>query len=178
MQIWNQTGIYQLLRANKVSVVARVPRIADLQLATVNDGEIIATGITGDLVLENVNGPVTATGISGSVIAETVSGDINVSLSAINADNAMAMSSVNGDLNLGIPANAGVQLHIDSSHGEIYSDFEVDVQPSKPVVERKNSRGGVEVRVESVIVANINGGGTIVRLTTLNGDIQVSPSGN
>ena len=50
-------------------------------------------------------------------------------------------------------------------------------QPSKPIVEREDSRGGVEVRVESVIIANINGGGTVIRLKTLNGDIQISDSG-
>ena len=88
----------------------------------------------------------------------------------------MALDSVSGDLFLGLPSNAGVQLHLDTSQGEIYSDFEVEVQPTKPIIERESSRGGVEVRVESVIIANINGGGTIIRLRSLNGDIQISKS--
>ena len=82
----------------------------------------------------------------------------------------------NGDLKLGLPADAGARLHIDTVRGEIYSDFEVDVQLTKPVIERNNDRGGAEVRVESVIVANINGGGCVIRLKTLNGDIQISKS--
>ena len=56
-------------RDNKVTVVARVPTRADLSLGTLNDGVIIVTNITGNLELENMNGPITATGISGSVIA-------------------------------------------------------------------------------------------------------------
>lgn len=164
-------------RASKVSIVARIPRNANLLLETVNEGEIVVRDINGDLQLENVNGPITATNIAGSVIAETVGGDVSVSFSRIDAGDAMALSSINGNLALGIPANAGVQLHIDSAEGEIYSDFEVEVQPSKPVIARKDDRGGVEVRVESVIVANINGGGTVIRLTTLNGDIQIGKSG-
>ena len=89
----------------------------------------------------------------------------------------MSLRSINGDLSLGLPANAGVQLHIDSARGEIYSDFEVEVWPTKPVIERKNDRGGVEVRVESVIVADINGGGSVIKLKTLNGNIQIRKSG-
>jgi DUF4097 and DUF4098 domain-containing protein YvlB len=164
-------------RVSKVSIVARIPRNANLILETVNGGEILVRDISGDLQLENVDGPITATGIAGSVVAETVEGSVTVSFTSIDASKAMALTSINGNLDLGIPANAGVQLHIDSAEGEIYSDFEVEVQPSKPIIERNEGRSGVEVRVESVIVADVNGGGTVIRLTTLNGDIQVRNSG-
>lgn len=163
-------------RANKFNVVARVPRRADLELSTANEGQIIVSNVTGNLQLENVNGPINASNISGSVIAETVNDTIDVSFASIDDSNAMSLTTMNGDVKLGLPADAGAQLHIDSARGEIYSDFEVDVQPTKQVIERKNDRGGVEVRVESVIVANINGGGSVIKLKTLNGDIQISKS--
>lgn len=163
-------------RANKVKIMARVPRNANLELATVNDGVIIASNINGKLVLENVNGPITATNINGSVIAESVNEDITVSFAGINKDQAMSLSSVNGNLNLGLPASTGAELHIDSAEGEIVSDFEVEVQPSKPVMSREKSRHGVEVSVESVIIANINGGGTVIKLKTLNGNINITNS--
>jgi len=164
-------------RANKVSVLARVPRNANLELSTVNDGEIIVSNINGKLVLENVNGPITATNINGSVIAESVNEEISVSFTGISTDQAMSFTSVNGDLNLGLPANTGAELHIDSAEGEIVSDFEVDVQPSKPIVSREDGRHGVEVKVESVIIANVNGGGTVIKLKTLNGNINITKSG-
>jgi hypothetical protein len=163
-------------RANKVSIVARVPRNTSLDLSTVNDGEIIVNNVTGKLVLENVNGPITATGIDGSVIAESVNQDINVSFNSISSDEAMSFSSVNGNLNIGLPAKTGAELHIDSAEGEIVSDFEVEVQPSKPVMSREDSRHGVEVKLESVIVANINGGGTVIKLKSLNGNINITRS--
>lgn len=163
-------------RANKVNVLARVPRNADLELSTVNNGEIIVSNINGKLVLENVNGPITATNINGSVIAESVNEDIVVSFSGITAGQVMSFSSVNGNLSIGVPEKTGVQLHIDSAEGEIISDFEVEVEPSKPVMSREVGRHGVEVRVESVIIANINGGGTVMKLKTLNGDINITKS--
>lgn len=163
-------------RANKVNVTARVPRRADMSLSTTNDGEIIVRDIVGNLELENVNGPITATDISGAVIAETVNERIDISFSEISDSTAMAFSSVNGDLNVDLPADAGVQLHIDTSRGEIYSDFEVEVQQTEPTVERREDRGGIEVRIESVIVANINGGGPVIKLKSLNGNISIGKS--
>jgi len=163
-------------RANKVNIVAHVPRNTSLELSTVNDGEIIVRNITGKLVLENVNGPITATGIDGTVIAESVNEDINVSFNAVTGDQAMSFSSVNGNLNIGLPAKTGAELHIDSAEGEIVSDFEVEVQPSKPIMSRDDTRHGVEVKVESVIIAKINGGGPVIKLKTLNGNINITNS--
>lgn len=165
-------------RANKVQIVARIPRRADLELSTINDGVILVSNIQGNLELNNINGPITATNIAGSVIAETINGIIEISFSSIDGSDAMSLSSLNGDLILGLPGNAGAQLHLDSAEGEIYSDFEVEVQVSEPIIERREDRGGVEVRIESVIVANINGGGPVIKLKTLNGDINIRISDN
>jgi len=77
-----------------------------------------------------------------------------------------------------LPTNAKVQLHLDNAGGEIFSDFEVEVKPSKPVIERSSDRGGVSVRVESIIIADINGGGSVIKLKTLNGDIKISKTAN
>lgn len=160
-------------RANRVRVVARVPQRADLQLETVNDGVIEVRNITGALHLTNINGPITAHGITGSVIAESVNDTIDVRFNRMEGSDVMSFNSVNGDLVLGLPDGAGAELHIDSAEGEITSDFEVDVVPSRPVVTREDNRGGVEVKVESVIVAKLGGGGPVIKLKTLNGDIQI-----
>lgn len=163
-------------RASHLNIVARVPRQADLDLSTVQDGEIIVDGIRGDMRLQNTQGPITAKNVVGNVIAESVNDTVDISISELSDQNVASLSSIAGDLKLGLSQNAGVQLHIDSAHGEIFSDFDVDVRPTRPVVERRDDRGGVEVRVESVIVANINGGGPIIKLKTLNGDIHVRKS--
>jgi len=160
-------------RNNKVSVVARIPQRADLDLSTIEGGEIIVSNIVGNLELSNVNGPITATGISGSVIAESVNNSIDLSFVAIDDANASSLETVNGELTVRLPANQGAQIHLDTSQGEIFSDFEVDVQASKPTVIRNDDGSGSEVRIESVIIANINGGGPIIRMISLTGDINI-----
>lgn len=160
-------------RTNKITVLARVPRQASLSLKTINDGEIIVSNITGTLELANVNGPITAKGISGSIIAEAVNDTINLSFDRIDEVNATSFESINGDLYLGLPDDVGVQVQIDTAQGEIYSDYEVDVLPSEPVIRRSDEDGGTAIRIENVIVAKVNGGGPVVRMKSLYGDIYI-----
>ena len=160
-------------RVNKVTVIARIPRNADVELQTVNDGEIIVSNLIGNLELYNTKGPITARNISGSVIAESVNDTIDLGFVSLDPDNASSMESINGDLILGLPEGVGVTTQLDTSQGEIYSDFEVEVQPSEQVVEREDYDEGVSIYIESVIVAKINGGGPIVRMKSLQGDINI-----
>lgn len=162
---------------NRITIVARVPRRAALNLSTVNEGEIIVRDIVGDLELENINGPITASNINGSVIAESVNNPIAVGLAAVAAGGATSLSSLNGDITLTLPASAKAELHLDTSRGEMVSDFELDVKPSKPRIERNESRGGVYVRMEDVVVATVNGGGPVIRVKTLNGTIKIAKGG-
>jgi hypothetical protein len=163
---------------DRVEIIARIPRRADLDLSTNQDGQIIVRDVVGNLQLENTNGPISATSINGSVIAESVSEAIAVSFSDISSSGVTALSSLTGDISLSLPANAGVEMRIDTAKGQIDSDFEMEVKPSKPVIERKEGHDGVSVRVEDAIVATINGGGPVIRNSTLKGNIRISKSRN
>ncbi len=160
-------------RRSTIDIVARVPANADLDLWTTNDGTIVVRDVTGEMQLQNVNGPITVTGAASAVIAESVNDDIKIGFASLKGVEASALTSLNGDLFLGLPDRPAVQVHIDTARGEISSDFEIEVQPSQPKVTRSRDNGGVEIAVENLIVANINGGGPVIRLKTLNGDIQI-----
>ena len=163
-------------RAEHVSIVARIPRRADLELETVNDGEIIVSNVTGNLQLSNVNGPISATGIAGSVIAESVNQAIDVGFSRLDEANASSFESINGDLTVRLPANAGAVFHLDTSQGEMTSDFEVEILPNEPTIEREDGANSMSLRIENVIKARVNGGGPVVRMKTLHGDIHIGRS--
>lgn len=162
----------------KVDIVAKVPKRADLELSTVNDGEIIIRGVTGKMQLENINGPITAYNISGSVIAEAINKNINISFAQFDKGDVSALSSINGEVTVTLPAKAGVELHLDSNLGEIISDFDVDILSTKPAIKRAGDSGGVRVRIENTVTATINGGGPIIKMKTLNGDIKVLKANN
>jgi DUF4097 and DUF4098 domain-containing protein YvlB len=160
-------------RAEKVTVLARVPKRASVSLSTVNDGEIVVSDIVGNLELSNVNGPVTARNISGSVIAASINAAIDVTFAKIDDVNASSFETINGDIEVGIPAGAGAQLHLDSGQGQITSDFEVEVVPTEGMVTHDEDGDGVAIRIENVIVVKINGGGPVLRLKSLHGDMHI-----
>jgi hypothetical protein len=163
-------------RTDRVEVVARIPRHADVELSTRHDGEIRVRDIVGNLQLENGNGPISATNIQGSVIAEGLNEAITVDLAAIDKNGAMALSSLNGVISLSIPADVGVDLLIDTAKGEIRSDFEMTLKPGKPAVRRSERGDRVSVQVEDPVVATVNGGGPLIRIKTLHGDIRIAKS--
>ena len=160
-------------RPEKVTVLARVPKRATVSLSTVNDGEIIVSNIVGNLELSNVNGPITARNVSGSVIAESINAAIDVNFAKIDDVDASSFETINGDIAVGIPAGAGAQLHLDSGQGQITSDFEVEVVPTEGTVTHDEDGNGVAIRIENVIVAKINGGGPVLRLKSLHGDMHI-----
>jgi hypothetical protein len=169
----NEISIDSDRRAGKVALLARVPRQANLSLSTINDGEIIVSNIVGNLELSNTNGPITVRDVSGSVIAESVNAVIDVNFSNIDEINASSFETLNGDIFVGIPAKTGAQLHLDSGQGEITSDFEVEVEPNGGTVQRDESGNGTAIRIENVIVAKVNGGGPVLRLKSLHGDMHI-----
>jgi len=172
----NVVTVESEMPTSKATIIARVPRRSNLKLSTVQDGDIVVRDVTGTLQLENVNGPITATNINGAVIAESVNNAIRVGFATINASEATALSSINGDITLTLPAKAGVELRLDSAQGQMDSDFELDVKPGKPSIVRNEGRNGMSVRVEDVVVATVNGGGPVIKLKTLSGNIRIEKS--
>lgn len=170
----NVVSVSSKYRSSSISVIARVPRNASLKLSTTNNSVIDVRDVTGDMELQNINGPITVVGAAGSVIAESVNETVSIGFSDMRGVEAASLSTMNGDLIIGVPEDASCELHIDTSRGEITSDLELTIQPTKPVVTRSKKGGGTEISIEKVIVALINGGGPVIRMKTLNGDIEIN----
>ncbi|MEN7343424.1 MAG: hypothetical protein AAAFM81_10795 [Pseudomonadota bacterium] len=158
------------------TVVVRVPADASLKVRVTNDSDIEVRDVRGDLDLKNVNGPITVTGAAGAVIAESINDDVTIHYGDMRQFDASSLLSVNGTLDLGLPPSAGAEIHIDTSRGEIVSDYEIEVLPPKANVERNKRGSGTEIRVEQVIVGRIKGGGPVILMKTLNGDVSISDS--
>ncbi|MDJ0653821.1 MAG: hypothetical protein QNJ40_06700 [Xanthomonadales bacterium] len=169
----NQIEIDTEWGSGTVDLTVRVPRRANLELKTVNDGDISVTDVTGSLDLDNVNGSITATGIRGTVIAETVNEDIIVELLEVTSDEPMALENGNGNITVSLPPDFGAELWMTSRQQEIYSDFEVELRPNEPVFKRDQQGNRIEFELEQKIIALINGGGTRVTLETRQGEIHI-----
>ncbi len=163
-----------------VDLSITVPVHSSLILRTVNGRDISVAGVDGELDVDNVNGSVTLTNVSGTVVAHALNGRVLVKFNKINREKPMSFSSLNGDIDVTFPADLKANVTLSSDRGEVYSDFDVQLQkgPSEPKVEDSRGRGGkYRVRMDSSVRGTINGGGQEIKFKTVQGNIYLRKAG-
>lgn len=160
-----------------VSLRLLVPRQASLKLTTVNDGDLHVQGVEGDLELRNTNGDITVRDVGGSVVAHTTNGEVKVTLSRLDPKAALSFATLNGDVDVTLPADARGLLRLRSDNGEIYTDFDVALSREPARTEERRSGGRYRLEVQQEVRGTINGGGPEIQLRTFNGDIYLRKRG-
>jgi len=156
-----------------VDLRVEVPAGSSVEASTVNDGEVAVSGLSGELVLHNTNGGISVADVTGPVNASTVNGDVKVAFGPKLALAAMAFSTLNGDIDLTLPAGAGADVVLRSDNGEIYSDFDVALEKRPARVESERKHGKYRVEVSRELTGKIGAGGPELFLKTFNGDIAL-----
>ncbi len=156
-------------------IVIQAPASSSLKISTTNDGAVTVEGIRGDIEVDNTNGPITLRNVAGSAVLNTVNGDIEVVLTRVAGDKAMSFTTMNGDVDVTLPADIKATVKMKSQMGDIYSDFEVAVKqtPVKTEEASKRSKGAFRVSFDKAIYGAINGGGPEISFSTFNGDVFI-----
>jgi DUF4097 and DUF4098 domain-containing protein YvlB len=126
--------------------------------------------------ISNVHGKITLTNVSGSVVANTVHGDIVVTFKEITPSTPMAFTTLHGDVDVSFPNNAKFNTKIKSDRGDIFTDFDMTMDNSKPKVEQKSSSGTYRVSIDEWVYGKINGGGPEMLFKNMHGNIYVRRS--
>ncbi len=156
-----------------VDLDLKIPQDVKLKIGTVNEGEISVENVSGELEVTNVNDKITLTNISGSVVANTVNGDVIVTFSKLDTNAPMAFSTLNGDVNVSLPAGAKANLKLKSDNGEIFSDFEVVVDKAPGKIEKSSAPGIYKIKRDDWVYGKINGGGAEMLMKNMEGDIYI-----
>src|SRR5450432_3649629 len=147
-QVRVSTDSYQ----RTIDLTITVPTHTSLSLHTVNDGNILVSGVDGEFDIDDVNGEVDLKNVGGSVV---------VTFNRIDPQKQMAFSSLNGDIDVTFPADLKANVSLRTDNGEVYSDFDVKVQATAPqqTVEDDRGKGGkYRVKVDKTVKGTINGG--------------------
>jgi DUF4097 and DUF4098 domain-containing protein YvlB len=163
-----------------IDLTITVPMHTSASLHTVNDGNILVSGIDGELDINDVNGEVDLKNIGGSVVAHALNGHVVASFNRIDPQKPMAFSSLNGDIDVTFPADLKANVSLRTDNGEVYSDFDVKVQPSSPqqTVEDDRGKGGkYKVKIDKNVRGTINGGGQEIQFKNFNGNIYIRKAG-
>ncbi|MFY0598221.1 MAG: DUF4097 family beta strand repeat protein [Cyclobacteriaceae bacterium] len=154
----------------RMNIEIKTPSNTDLKLSNVH-GAIEVKNLNGIMEISGVNSSISLQNISGSVLANTVNGDIEVTFKEIADDEPMSFVTLNGDLDVTIPSDTKATAKLRSDRGEIYTDFDMDMEGSKTDVKKEN--GEYEVSINSWVYGKINGGGSEFTFKNMMGSIIV-----
>ncbi len=161
---------------HEANLIITVPVNTSLKLKGINGGEINVDGVNGEIEVTNINSRIVMTNISGSVIASSTNGSVKVAMNRVDPGKQLSFSSLNGSIDVTLPADLKANVKLRADNGDIYTDFDVkfDAAGSKPITENNSGEHGkFRVRFDRTVTGTINGGGPEVSFHTFNGRISI-----
>ena len=160
---------------NETALSILVPVRTSLKLTLMNGDDITVDRVEGDLEVNNMNGDIFLTNVAGTGIIHSANGEVKAQFTRVTGK-PMSFTTLNGDVDVSLPADIKATVRLDSGHGDIYTDFPIDMMPTamQSTVEDNRSKGGkYRIKMEKAMIGKINGGGVEYTLKTLNGDIHL-----
>lgn len=162
---------------DRLNIEIKVPKQTTLDLKTMN-GSISVEGISGEMTIDAMNGHINVRDASGPVVAHSMNGRIVASLAQVSAAKASSFSSMNGSIEVTLPADLKARLKMKTDHGEIYTDFDVKVDsstasPTLAADERGKNGALAALHTDRTLYGTINGGGPEMQFITYNGRIVI-----
>lgn len=142
------------------TLIITVPETISLQLKSVS-GPIRVDGVHGEVDASCTNGSLQLENISGTLVADTTNGSLHASMDRVDPSKPISFSSLNGSLDVTLPADLRANVKVRTVNGSVWTDFEVRMQ------------GGLNVRRGGAMTGTINGGGVDASFSTLNGRISI-----
>jgi len=162
-----------------VPLTIRIPQDVKLKVVKTNGEMVKIDNVKGELEVSNTNGNILLTNIAGSVVANTTNGNITTSFSSVNAQATMAFTTFNGNVRVDFPAGMKANLKLNSERGEIYTDFDIDIDNSHPQANSTSKEKGIyKISKTNTIYGKINGGGPEIFMKTYNGNIYIKKAGS
>lgn len=160
-----------------IDFTIEVPLRTNLKLETVM-GTITVEGVDGELEVESVNGAVTLTNVGGSVVANTVNGKLVAVITRAAPQQPMSFTSLNGSVDVTLPAAVKANLRLRSNQGDVYTDFDFQARTdgtANPNPNPDNGRTGRRraFEIDNALYGSVNGGGPDFEMRTFNGNIYV-----
>ncbi len=133
-----------------VNFTVRVPAGVRFTGKTVN-GKVDANGLSADVEARTVNGSINVT-TTGLARATTVNGSITVIMGNVSWSDELAFKTVNGGIDLSVPASLSAQVQVKTLNGDISTDFPMTVTGtfSKRRLTGTVGSGGRDLSIETV----------------------------
>jgi hypothetical protein len=107
-----------------------VPRAMALDVKTEAGGDLVVRNVDGDIEINNMNGEVQLEGISGSTVVNTMNGEVRA-IYARAPQKLVSITSMNGEVDLRVPADTKANVRLRTHNGSILTDFDESVLKTK-----------------------------------------------
>lgn len=145
--------------SGSVTYTLQVPASANLDSIESVNGDIEISGVEGTVKAETVNGRIEVSGLRADARFDTVNGTINAAFDRLDSGQSVDAETVNGRINLELPADASARVRAETVNGGIDGeDFGL-----------KTNKGFVGRDLDG----SIGDGGAKVSLDTVNGAIRL-----
>ena len=169
----NNVVTVRMQHSQNGNLTISVPAETSLTLHTMH-GEINVEGVKGELDVDSMNGKINLTNVSGSVLANTMNGKMTIVMDAVDTNKPLSFSSMNGTIDVTMPASFKSNVKLKTDHGEIYSDFDFKLTGNPAITQKNDTNDGkFKVKIDRTITGTINGGGTEATFKTYNGTIYL-----
>ena len=126
-----------------------VPRNTNVVVRNGFGGEVKVSDLSGDIEIKSLNGEITLKDISGGALVETMNGEIKAGISALHEGKPLSFTSMNGEINIRVPADAKANVRLRSQNGAILTDFDEKALVTKAEVLPGGRRSG-RVTINSI----------------------------
>ncbi len=155
------------------SLTIEVPVKFNVSIEAYNHGTVEVANVDGELEIQSYNGPINAENISGSLIANTYNGSITASFNSVLPNSPMSFATYNGKIDLTLPPSIKASFKMKTSNGDIYTDYDMKIDPIKPETKKDAKAGVYKVSIGDWQKGSINGGGPEITLENYHGNIYI-----
>ena len=161
---------------NQFNFTLKVPEKIDYRLRTINGGDILVDGVSGDFDVNIINGPVTMNHVSGSGKVYSLNGGVNMVFSK-NPEGRCRFGSLNGKVRIQFIDDLNADLFMKTHNGGIFTNFEVSPVPASAWPERARTKveksGTMKIYKTEPDGVRVGSGGVPLEFDTFNGDIEI-----
>ncbi len=157
----------------ELAYTIKVPFGMNINVSTVNGGNISIKDVAGRLRVRNVNGAIDIINAKNTTDAKTINGHLTVNY-LVNPKEASTYYTLNGKLTVTYQPDLSADLQFKSLNGQFYTDFpDVEILP-KTVTKTQDKKGdGVLYKLNKNSDVRIGAGGKTFKFETLNGNIYI-----
>jgi len=149
----------------------KVPYETNINLETINDGDIYVENVGGNFDVNNINGGVEMREVSGSGKAYALNEDLEVVYSK-NPTSDCYFGSLNGDVKVTFLDGLSADFRLKTFNGEAYTDFDVTHVPDVATTKESN-KGKYIYKTNKRTRVRVGEGGPEIEFDGFNGDIKI-----